>query len=138
LSRPALLDYSHLQPGDVISDQTFLLDGGSVARYIEAVDDRSGACLQNNGRGLAPPMAVAALGLRGVLQALAIPPGTLHVGQELEFHGAVRVGETLRCMATLLQSSVRGQRRFMVVQLTVEDREGQVVMGGRSTLMLPA
>ena len=83
-------------------------------------------------------MAVAALSLRGVVEDLAIPGGTLHVGQELEFVRAVPIGSTLECKATVLQNSVRGEWRFFVGQLAVEDKSGHEVMKGKSTLMLPA
>ena len=82
-------------------------------------------------------MVVAALGLRGVVNDLAIAGGTLHAGQELEFSGAVQVGETLQCTATLVQNSVRGEWRFMVVQLDVQDGAGRQVMIGKSTIMVP-
>ncbi len=82
-------------------------------------------------------MAIAALGLRGVVTDLAIPGGTLHAGQELEFNGVVPVSETLKCIATVVQNSVRGEWRFMVVQLAVQDSNGQHVMSGKSTIVLP-
>ena len=47
------------------------------------------------------------------------------------------MGDTLACRATLLQNSVRGEWRFIVVQLGVEDDEGREVMAGKSTIMLP-
>ena len=132
------VDYSALAPGQDISDRTYLLDAASVARYIEAVGDRSGIFSQADDGAGAPPMAVAALSLRGVVEDLAIPGGTLHVGQELEFVRAVPIGSTLECKATVLQNSVRGEWRFFVVQLAVEDKSGHEVMKGKSTLMLPA
>ena len=132
------VDHSALEPGQIISDHTYRLDGETVAGYVDAVDDRSGPLPQGDGPGFAPPMAVAALGLRGVMDVLAVPPGTLHVGQDLEFVGAVRIGERLECRATVLQNSVRGGRRFFVVALSTQDGEGRQVMRGKSTLLLPA
>lgn len=129
------VDYSGLVPQQVISTRTFRLDAETVSRYIEAVGDSS---LPDDGRAYVPPMAIAALGLRGVIADLAIPGGTLHLGQELEFLRAVRVGEALECRATLLQNSLRGQWRFMVVQLQVTDGKGQKVMEGKSTITVPA
>ncbi len=83
-------------------------------------------------------MAIAALTLRGVLNDLAIPGGAVHAGQELDFKGAVRVGETLVCRATLAQNSVRGAWRFMVVRVQAEDSTGRIVMEGKSTIIVPA
>ena len=131
-------DYSKLQTGESVSSRSYLLDGDTVAAYTEAVDGRRRLASGDDRGPLAPPMAVAALSLRGVVTDLAIPGGTLHVGQEIEFKRAVAVGETLECNALLLQNSVRGDWRFMVVQLNVDDRNGHPVMEGKSTIMLPA
>ena len=131
------IDYSRLNPGDEISEKTYLLDAATVSRYIDAVVDRSRRDIGEEGREAVPPMAVAALSLRGVVNDLQIPGGTLHVGQELEFCGAVSEGETLDCSATLVQNSVRGDWRFLVVRLEVANGEGIMVMGGKSTIMLP-
>ena len=130
------IDYSQLVPGQVISSQTYLLDDATVSAYADAVGDRS-RLIADDGRAAAPPMAVAALSLRGVVNDLAIPGGTLHVGQELEFNRPVATAETLECRATLMQNSVRGDWRFLVVRLDVEDAEGRPVMGGKSTIILP-
>jgi acyl dehydratase len=131
------LDYAKLQTGESVSSQSYLLDGDTVAAYAEAVGDRHELTSLDGGEVLAPPMAVAALSLKGVVNDLAIPGGTLHVGQELEFKRAVAVGETLDCNALLLQNSVRGEWRFLVVQLKVDDGDGHSVMEGKSTIMLP-
>ncbi len=127
------IDYSQLTAGQVVSDQTYHLDAGMVSDYVEAVGDRS-----HDQRGdQAPPTAVAALSLRGVVNDLQIPGGTLHAGQEMEFRRGVRVGESLACKATLVQNSVRGEWRFIVVQLEVMDNADREVMGGKSTIMVP-
>ena len=131
------IDYSTLLPGQEISNQTYTLDSTAVSRYTEAVGDDSALCRDDDGRELVPPMAVAALSLRGVVNDLAIPGGTLHAGQELEFKDPVAVGEALACKATLVQNSVRGEWRFMVVRLDVEDGAGRKVLAGKSTIMLP-
>ena len=132
------VDYAELVPGQEISSQTVVLDTATVSRYVEAVEDRSAGPTSELGGSPTPPMAIAALTLRGVLTDLAIPGGAVHAGQELEFKGAVRVGETLACRATLAQNSVRGDWRFMVVRVQAEDSTGRVVMEGKSTIMVPA
>ena len=83
-------------------------------------------------------MAVAALALRGVIDDLGIPGGTVHVGQELEIASAVRAGQAVECTATVVQNSVRGGARFVAVSFDVADEGGRAVMIGKSTLVLPA
>ena len=132
------VDYSKLTIGQEISHRTYSLDADTIARYVEAVGDGSGLFDRADSRAVAPPMSVAALGLRGVISDLEVTPGTLHVGQEMEFAGSVRVGETLVCRATVAQNSVRGGRRFLAVDVVTENGEGRRVMWGKSTLLLAA
>ena len=122
----------------MVSEQSYVLDAGLVSKYVNAVRDETRLTSSLDGRPLVPPMAVAALSLRGVVQDLAIPGGTLHAGQEFEFRGAVHVGARLECSATLTQNSVRREWRFLVVELEVEDGTGRSVMTGKSTIMIPA
>lgn len=132
------LDYSTLSTGQTVSHHVYRLDAETLDRYVDAVGDRSMDWGTDGGDGVVPPMSVAALSLRGIIEDLAVPPGSLHAGQELQFQGAVHVGEALECRATLVQNSVRGQWRYIGVQLAVEGDGGREVMTGKSTLVLPA
>ena len=136
-----IIDYAALAIGQEVSRQSYVLDKKSVDLYMEAVQDNSSmdtpyesADLPN----LAPPMSVAALSLRGVVNDLKIPGGTLHVGQEMTYTKPVEVGEQLDCVAVLTSNNVRGDWRFMVVDLQVSNSAGKIVMGGKSTILLPA
>ena len=129
------VDHASLEPGQTISDRRYTLDDAAVSLYVNAVGDRSG--LYETGDGVTPPMAVAALGLRGVVEDLRIPGGTLHTSQELEFRTAVATGSELRCEADVMQNSVRGDRRFLVVGIRMDDADGRRVLNGKSTLVLP-
>ena len=135
------IDYAALAIGQEVSRQSYVLDKKSVALYMEAVQDNSSVDTPYESTGLAnlaPPMSVAALSLRGVVTDLKIPGGTLHVGQEMTYSKPVEVGEQLDCTAVLTSNNVRGDWRFMVVDLQVSDSTGEIVMGGKSTIMLPA
>lgn len=134
------VDYANLTPGQVVSQQVCVLDAATVARYVEAVGDETAAGLALDAGGGAryvPAMAVAAISVRGVVNDLQIPGGTLHLGQEIEFADAVKVGERLTCRATLAQNSVRGGQRILVVALAVQGDGGRAVMTGKSTIMVP-
>ena len=132
------IDYSTLNPGDCVSQKSYVLDAATVSGYVDAVADRSRLDAGDGDLDAVPPMAIAAMSLRGVVNDLQIPGGTLHVGQELQFSEAVSEGETVDCSATLLQNSVRGDWRYMVVRLVALDSKGREVLGGKSTIMLPA
>ena len=133
-----LWDYGELKSGREISRHRYCVDHDLVADYLEAVQDHCGLSSDGADRQLVPAMAVAALSIRGVVQDLRIPGGTLHVGQEFEFSGGVAVGSSLDCVATLTQNSVRGDWRFLGVECQVNDGDGYLVMTGKSTIMIPA
>ena len=84
------VEYSKLASGTQISDRSYVVDQETVSAYVAAVGDRSELSSVNE-PPMVPPMAVAALSLRGVIDDLAIPGGTLHVGQELEFKSSVSI-----------------------------------------------
>ena len=105
---------------------------------MKSVQDDSDRLFNDSGIELAPPMSIAALSLRGVVNDLQIPGGTLHVGQEMEFKGSVEVGEDLRCVASVASNNVRGDWRFLAVDLSVLSSSSDEVMVGKSTIMLPA
>ncbi len=132
------MDYGQLEAGQVVSSNSYCLDSALVFDYVRAVQDDSRLILDDSGAELVPAMAVAALSMRGVVEDLRIPGGTLHVGQEFQFSGAVSVGQSVDCVATLTQNSVRGDWRFLVVDCQVIGENDAEVMKGKSTIMIPA
>ena len=136
-----LSDYGELQPGQEISRHSYQVDRSMVSDYVTAVQDENPALSDECGDQLVPAMAVAALSIRGVVQDLRIPGGTLHAGQEFEFMSSVAIGSSLECVATLAQNSVRGDWRFLVIDChvtDVTDSDSADVMSGKSTIMVPA
>ena len=132
------MEYGELEAGQVVSRHGYCLDSALVSDYVKAVQDDSGTLFDAEGHELVPAMAVAALSIRGVVEDLRIPGGTLHVGHEFEFSGAVAVGQSVNCVATLAQNSVRGDWRFLVVDCKVSRENDAEVMKGKSTIMIPA
>ena len=131
-------DYGDLQPGQEISRHSYQVDERLVSRYVAAVQDENLPLCDGDGVQLVPAMAVAALSIRGVVKDLRIPGGTLHAGQEFEFMSTVAVGSSLECAATLVQNSVRGGWRFLVIDCHVINGDSADVMAGKSTIMIPA
>ena len=130
------VDYSTLAVGQEVSNRSIRVAGGTVSKYVDAVAD-STALPGGPGEAKAPPMAVAALGLRGVLDDLGIPSGALHAGQELSFSGPVDVDARLRFRATVARNSVRRGSRFVDIALSVLNDEETEVMSGTTTLIMP-
>ena len=132
-----MIDYSKLEAGQQLTDQCLTLDAESVGDYVSAVSDASNP-VADDGTPLVPPMAIAALALSAVINALQIPGGTIHASQELGFGASVPIGDTLEYKATLAQNSVRRGWRFLIVNIEATSETGSNVMEGKSTIMLPA
>ena len=131
-------EYAGLAVGDTISDRTFPLGLEGVERYTAAVRDESGVFESADESPTVPPMAVATFALRGVLDDLGIPEGTLHVGQEMAFLGAVAVGEALSCKAVISQNAVKTGFRLLAVGMDVRDQNNRQVMTAKSTILVPS
>jgi len=104
-----------------------------VQSYVNAVGDQAIAGVG----AYAPPMSLAALAIRALLEQSSLPPGSIHVGQELSFLRPAAVGERLYVRAGVFS---RGQRQGWVVMgvgLAVVDAADKVVMDGRATITFP-
>ncbi len=104
-----------------------------VMDYVEAVEDAAIGAFAD----AVPPMAVAALSIRALLQSADLPPGAVHLGQEMTFHRTVRVGESLAAAAEIVSRGERQGWVLMGVDLSVADASGEPVMTGRATLTFP-
>jgi acyl dehydratase len=122
-----------LPRGHEFPPTSFTLAPEWVGAYIAAVGD---AAIGAAGPGLVPPMAIAALSIRALIEASPLPPGTLHAGQEIAFHRAVRVGERLTVTASIVSRGERAGWVLMSVDLEVSSA-GKVVMTGRATVTFP-
>ena len=129
------MDYAELKTGSRVSWQQVEITMNDILLYRTAIGDDSH---QQIGESIVPPTAIAALALKGVIEELAIPKGTIHVGQELEFLGTVLAGQKLNFCADLSQNTVRGDARFLSIEMNVTNKLGVTVMKGKSTIVLPS
>jgi acyl dehydratase len=90
--------YQDLKAGQEFPAAAFQVDSATASDYLKAVEEDS-VIYQNT--GLVPPMAVAALALKALINAISMPPGTIHVSQEFEFMAAVSTQDTLTSRATV-------------------------------------
>lgn len=133
------IDYSSLVVGYVFSRRRYSVPRDTVNRYLEAVQDSSSRSSEDSPSTnyLAPPMCVAALSLKGVVQDLQIPGGTLHISQDMRFTKPVPIDMSLTCTATLQQNSTRGDWRVIMVEMEVTDTMKDIVLKSRSSIMIP-
>lgn len=106
-----------------------------VREYTQSVED---AAIGRLGGDFVPPMALAALSIRALLEHAGLPPGAVHVGQELSFHRPVRAGSRLRAAAEIVSRGERQGWVLMGVQMQVQDEGSEPVMTGRATVTFPA
>jgi len=106
-----------------------------VREYVTAVEDEAIGVLEGS---LVPPMAVAALAVRSLLEGARLPPGAIHLGQDMSMLKPVGAGERLTVSA---QVASRGERQgwvLMGIELNVADDNHAPVMSGRAMLTMPA
>ncbi len=125
------MDYSQLQPENIISENQYEISQDFINKYTESVKDDS---VYNN---LVPPMAISALSIRGVLNDLNIPGGTVHLNQEFDYFSAVHKNEIINCKATIISNNVRAGWRFLVIKLETSTKQQPIIMTGKSTIMIP-
>ena len=85
----------------------------------------------------APPLAVAAWVLAGLIEAIGLPPGSVHATQEFTFMDTAPLDSTLDAEAEVVQATSRGGMDVIVVEIRAQ-HEQRAVLTGRSMLMMPA
>ncbi len=129
--------FSDLPAGYTFPADTLTLDPAMVQRYLAATDDDNALYWNNGAARLVPPLAVAALSLRAIAAGVSLAPGSIHSAQDLTFHRAVAVGETLRARARVVTASQRRDFTALAIESTVgaarADGEATAV-SGRMTL----
>lgn len=125
---------SDVVAGQDLGKAGFRLEASMVREYLSAVEDSSELYKEGT---LVPPTAIAALGVRAILEELSLPPGTLHAAQELTMHRAAAAEDAVICKARVAQSSERQGWQFVVVEFTIADDEANEILDGRTTLLVP-
>ena len=125
---------SNIVAGQELDEVHFNLDASLVRDYLPVVEDRSDLYQDTD---VVPPTAVAALGVRTLLGALALPPGAIHAAQELTTRRIATFGQRVCCRARVAQTSQRREGRFLVLEFTMTDEQGQVILESKTTLVVP-
>lgn len=129
-----MLTLASLQKGHEFPATEFELTSGWVGGYVAAVEDQA---IEALGAGAVPPMAIAALSIRALLERAGLPPGAIHVGQELTLRSPVSIGERLSVTARIASRGERAGWVLMAVDLSVAAGEDEV-MSARAVVTFPA
>jgi len=134
MSQQPKVEFQQLEAGYEFPPASYSLDSSIVATYLRAIEDTS-SLYQT--AGLVPPMAVAAYAMTTLSDSISLPPGTIHVSQELEFMSVVNVGDTITCSARVIRKQDRGRLRLMTVALDVLNQDQKKVLSGKTSFVLP-
>ena len=128
------LDFNSLETGFEFPSSVYRIDPALVAKYIQAAEE---TCDLFAGTGLVPPSAVAAYTQAALLEHIDLLPGTIHVSQDLEFLGEVRVGDEVTSRARVSRKQERGKMRILNIELEVTDANDRALMKGKNSFILP-
>ncbi|MFO0746661.1 MAG: MaoC family dehydratase [Myxococcota bacterium] len=96
------------------------------------LDDAVAARTRFKGR-IAHGMLAASL-VSAVLGTRLPGPGTIYLGQTLAFKGPVRIGDTITATATV--KARKGDKPILVLDTTVTNQHGEVVLSGEATVLV--
>ena len=122
-----------LEPGHHLTEHSSTLASDSACAYALAVGDQSSLATE----GKVPPMAVIALGLSQVIEALALGGGTVHASQEVEYSNSAQVDQPIVASTVLKGNSVRRASRFATVETTFASASGDDIARALSMVIVP-
>ena len=128
------IDFGQLEAGYKFPTASYQLDTRMVSAYIRAVEE-TGTLYKDS--TLVPPMAIAALAMSSLSKSIALPGGTIHVSQELEFIDPVNINDTITCHASVIRKQQRGKLNLMSVKLNVFNQTQEAVLSGKTSFILP-
>lgn len=128
------IEHSELNTGHEFPPASFRLDSTIVANYIKAVGDSSP--VYQNGKSV-PPLAVAAFAMAALSKGISLPPGAIHVSQEIELVNTASTNNTLTSYAKISRKQKRGGFHLLTIDLRVLDQDGKTMLTGKTEFITP-
>ncbi len=121
------------EPGDLsvgraLPRVSFTLYKTAVESYIDSVEDCTRIYLN---KGLVPPLAIAAIAKKKLMEVLHIPDGAIQSQATFDFLGPIRLEETLRCHGTISEHWVRNRVNYVAVDIRVNSTDRKCVNKGK-------
>jgi acyl dehydratase len=126
--------YDQLEAGYEFPPGNYKIDFSGVALFLKATGDTSEIYQDTR---LVPPMVVAALALAALSNTIGLPPGSVHISQELCFVKAVNTNENLTSHARISRAQKRGGLHIIAVDIDVHNEARQTVLTGKTSFILP-
>jgi acyl dehydratase len=127
-------DFQHLTPGNALVTASLAFTWEEIEEYLAAVEDPQTLYWE---RQVAPPMFLATRAIRALLAHLSLPPGSVHMAQEVESVAPCRFGTALTLESQISQNAARGPLRFLGVAFEIHDHQGTAILRGKSTVLVP-
>jgi hypothetical protein len=128
------VEFHQLFVGFEFPPQSYTFDSAMISLYLGAVKEPNDLYLNQD---LVPPMAVTAYAMAALAQSITMPPGTIHVSQELEFLDLVKLGDTITCCSKVSRKQDRGGLHIMNTDIIVTNQNQVTVLTGKVGFILP-
>ena len=128
------IEYEKLTTGYEFTPTSFKLDSKVVMAYLKAVEDNNRIYEEAK---IVPPMAIAALAMAAMSTRLVLPPGAIHVSQEVAFINTANIDEMLISYAKVNRKVERGKFHMLTIGINVENQEKTTVITGETSFILP-
>lgn len=139
--RQSKLQYEQLEIGYEFPPVSYEISAEAISKYLEAVDESSNLYYQPDAfqalTGLVPPLAIAAYAMTALSQNLCLPPGSIHVSQEIESLKELMIGSRITCCARVSRKQKRRNLRLFTIDLSVFDQNQDMVLSGKTSFILP-
>ncbi|MFC1947918.1 MaoC family dehydratase N-terminal domain-containing protein [Chloroflexota bacterium] len=128
------IDYEKLITGYEFEPSCFRIDRDSMQKYLDAVDGEKSIYEKDN---IVPPMSIAALAMTAMAEGLSMPPGAVHVSQDIHFLNTVRIDEELTSYARVNRIVKRGKIHMLSIGINVVNDKNISVLAGETSFILP-
>lgn len=136
MSQDLALDFDGLEIGHKFPPVHYELSAPTVLKYLKAIGGRIELYQSSQGL-LVPPTALLALAMRALAAKLSLPAGTIHASQECQSLKPVLAGSAVTCQAQVSQKQSRGPMHLLSLDLEALGMDGEPVLKGRATMILP-
>jgi hypothetical protein len=121
-----------LRKGHEFAETKFEMTQDWVSNYVVAVED------ETTPQRAIPPLALATLSIRSLLDQASLPEGAIHVSQEVNFWLAHPPRGEVVAKARIASRGERAGWVLMGIELAFQDSSGSSIMSGRATITFPA
>jgi hypothetical protein len=122
-----------LSVGLSLGDVAFTIDRAAVNSYVKSVEDRTGLYGRE---GFVPPLAVAAIAKKRLMESLHIPDGAIQSQAVFDFKGVVKSGEALHCSGVVSEHWKRNGVNYVAVDIRVTGMKGKCILKGKMGFIL--